>query len=188
MSKTFILASIILFGLVFFLLPAECFAGPAELLEQAKAYANNGYWPNAKQIYRTVAADYPATDYALKAEAELICMSAREVTNEQIQADIDRLTANYAGYSALPEKLCDMAASCGWASKYEKAEGLYKQVIEQFAGSSIVSRAQLGVLRISIVSLIESGDCPAAAEKTDKMVQEFSGHPYLPAALYHIAK
>jgi len=188
MSKKVFLASTILFGLMFFLSPVECFADAAGLLQQAETYANNGYWPNAKQIYRAIVADYPATDYALKAEAELISMSAKEVTNEQIQADIDRLTANYAGYSALPEKLCDIAASCGWASKYEKAEGLYKQIIQQFSDSSVVSRAQLGLLRINSVSLIESGDYPAAAEKMDRMVQEFSGHPDLPVALYHIAK
>lgn len=104
MAKKILFVTLILAGLVFSG-AKMCFADAAELLEQAKTYANNGYWPTAKQIYRAIVTDYPATDYALRAEGELICMSTREKTNEQIQADC---------------QLCRIFGSVGKALRYSR--------------------------------------------------------------------
>jgi len=188
MSKTFILTSIILFGLVFFLLPAECFADAAELLEQAGIFTDNGYRQQAEELYKRIVTDYPGTDYALKAQGELIGLSMSTKEGAQIQADIDGLITNYSGYADLPAVLCDIAASYGWSVEFERANGLYQQVIQQYPGSSAVRKAELGISRINAVSLIGAGDYTAAAVKVNKMLTDFSGHPYLPAALYHIAK
>jgi len=50
-----------------------------------------------------------------------------------------------------------------------------------------VAKAELGISRINIVSLIKNGDYSAAEAEISKMLQDFSGHPYLPAALCAIA-
>jgi len=188
MSKTFSLTSVLLLVFLLFATQGRCFADAAELFEQAGIFTDNGYRQQAEELYKRIVTDYPGTNYALKAQGELIGLSMPTKEGAQIQADIDGLIANYSGYADLPAVLCDIAASYGWSVEFERANGLYQQVIQQYPGSSAARKAELGISRINAVSLIGAGDYTAAAVKVNKMLTDFSGHPYLPAALYHIAK
>jgi len=187
MIKKILITSLALFGLLLFEAKV-CFADAAGLLEQAKKYVNTGWRQQAQQIYGTIVTDYPGSSYALEAQSELVVLDIPKKENSQIQAAIDSLTANYAGNPDLPGVLCNIAASYGWSSKYEEAIGLYQQVIQQYPASSAVRKAELGISRTNIVSVIKSGDYTVAEAEISKMLQDFSGHPYLPAALYQIAR
>ena len=196
MVRKTLITGLFLSGLLFFGLSGQCFADAAALLEEAKNYLHTGWRQQAQQTYKTIVTDYPGSSYALKAQSELILMDIPNKEDGQIQAAIDSLIADYSGHSDLPDVLCNIAASFGWSDKFDQSTSLYQQVIQQWPASSAVAKAQLGISRINIVSLIQAGDYSAAqagdysaAEaQTGQMLQDFSGHPYLPAALYQIAK
>jgi len=179
---------IVVFSLLAGVTPQGCFADAVEVLEQANTYRNTGWRQQAQQSYETVVTDYPGSSYALKAQGELVILDISEKQDSQIQAAIDSMIANYSEHSDLPAVLCNIAASYGWLEKFDKATSLYQQVIQQWPASSAVAKAELGIARINIVSLIKNGDYTAAAAETDKMLEDFSGQEYLPAALYQIAR
>jgi len=196
MVKKALLTGLVFAGLLFFGLSGQCFADAAALLEQAKNYLRTGWQQQAEQVYKTIVTDYPGSSYALKAQSELILRDIPNKENSQIQAAIDSLIADYSGHSDLPDVLCNIAASYGWSSKHEQAKTLYQQVIQQWPASSAVRKAQLGISRTNIVSLIQAGDYSGtqvndysvAEAQIAKMRQDFSDQEYLPAALYQIAR
>ena len=188
MSKKFILAFIILFGLMFFLSPAECLAGATELLDQAQNYKNTGNRQLAELVYNTVATTYPATGYGLTAKSEITIMSISAQTDSQIPAEIDSLKAEFSALPELPAVLCNIAAGYAWAGRYQQGGDLYQQIIQDYPAGSAVAKAQIGNSRMNILSLIKSGDYAAAEAEVDNLVNSYSGSEYLPAALYHIAR
>jgi len=93
MSKEVFLAALVLFGVGLFTMSGQCFADAAVLLEQAKTYTGSGYRQQAKQLYNSIVQDYPGTDYALKAQSELIILDIVEKQDAEIQDAIDSLAA-----------------------------------------------------------------------------------------------
>jgi len=187
LKRPFSLTVVLLGGLCFWM-SGVVFADAPALLEQAKTYTGSGYRQQAEQIYKSIAADYPGTDYALKAQSELIILGIVEKTDSEIQDAIDSLAASYSNNPALPDTLCDVAMGFGWAGTLQHAKNLYQQVIQQWPESSAVRKAQLGVSRIDIVLLIKAGDYSAAETQIAQILEDFSDLSSMPGALYHIAR
>ena len=188
MVRKALLTGMVFAGLLFFGLPRRCFADAAALFEQANTYKNTGWHQQAQQLYNTIVQQYPGSDSALKAQGEVICLDIPEQQDSQTQAAISTLISDYSDEPNLPGVLCNIAAGFGWAGKFDESSSLYQQVIQQYPNSSAVSKAQLGISRTNIVSLIKSGDYSAAEAEISKMLTDFTGQEYLPAALYHIAR
>lgn len=190
MVKKVLFAALVLFGLVFSEMAGECFADASAQLGRAKAYRAKGCYEQAEGIFKTVAADYPGTDYALEAQKRLAMLYIESGQVVTAQATIDSLTAGFSERSDLPAVLCSIAEGYGKSWKYEEAKTLFQQIIQQYPDSKYARKAQLllDVLRTNVFSFIESGDDPNAQAAIDKLVKDFSGHSALPSALYWIGK
>ncbi len=188
MSKQFILAFIILFGLMFLLSPEKCFADTAALFEQAETYTRNGCTQQAREIYDSIVTDYPATGHALKAQAELIILSIHKKADSEIQHQIDGLIAGYSEHTTLPTALCIIAKGYAWAGRLQQGKALYQQIIQDYPDNPAVSEAQIGISRTDILSLIEAGNYTTAADEVNKLITDHSSSEYLPGTLYHIAR
>ena len=188
MLKRPFLLTVVLLGGLCFCMSGVVFADAEALFEQAKTYTGSGYRQQAGQIYKSIAADYPGTDYALKAQSELIILDIVEKQDAEIQDAIDSLAASYSNNPQLPDVLCNIAMGFGWAGKLQHAKNLYQQVIQRWPESSAVRKAQLGVSRMDIVLLIKAGDYTAAETQIAQILEDFSDLASMPGALYHIAR
>ena len=188
MVKKALITGLVLSGMLFFGLSGRCFADASALLEQENTYKNTGWHQQARQLYNTIVQQYSGYDSALKAQGEVICLDIPEQQDSQTQAAISTLISDYSEEPNLPAVLCNIAAGYGWSGKFEQASSLYQQVIQQYPASASVAKAQLGISRTNIVSFIKAGDYTAAEVWISEMLKDFSGHPYLPAALYQIAR
>ncbi|MDD5063720.1 MAG: tetratricopeptide repeat protein [Phycisphaerae bacterium] len=109
----------------------------------------------------------------------------------QAQAQIQKLLAGFPKNQALPQALYEIAERYRWSDKsdkYECAKGLYQQIIQNYPDSSIVSKANLGIAKVKVLSLIVARDFNMAKEALEELVANFSSHPDLPEELYWIGR
>jgi len=191
MFKKAFFVSIVLFALAFSGLVGRCFADAAGQLQQARDYKANGYFSQAEQIYKTVVTDYPGSDYALKAQKQLVFvklqMQKKFPGGAEPQSALDKLLTDFAGNAALPAAIYDIAAEYERLKKYPKAKELYQQVIQQYPGTAQAAEAALDVPKADILALIKSGRAAAAQQAIDSFIARFSSSVYIVAALNDIA-
>jgi len=170
---------------------AADFAGhldlPETLFRIAEAYFWSGKHDQAKNWHQYVIQNFPGSPQANNSK---LAYARTEVlflldSNELEQADeaLDRLVIDFAGHPDLPQTLCWIAEGYEWSGRYEQAESVYQQVIQNYPDSSWVGKARLGISSIDVMSLIMSGDYSQAEAAVDKLAADFSGHPDLPGVL-----
>ena len=157
------------------------FAGPAEQLQQAENYRRNGDFAQAKQIYQDILANYPDTEYGLKAQQKIIDIYLLQsyLANDpdllaEAQTAFNKLTGDYAGYSGLPEAYYAIARRYESFANYNQARDLYQQIAQQFPDTEQGSRSRMHVITMDIFALLDSGQSSAAQAMTNSMVSEFS--------------
>ncbi len=186
MVKKALFAVLALFGLVILLGTRICFADALGQLEKVETY--KWYPAQAEAIYQEITRDYPGSDYALTAHKNLIVSYLSAKRDGDAQQTLEKLTADFSGQPGLPAALYDIARIYERTKKYEKATGIYQQIIQQYPDSSSTDKAQLAGPRIAVLSHIELKDEIAAAAATGSLIAEFNGHSELPGSLYDIAR
>ncbi|MCK4786373.1 MAG: tetratricopeptide repeat protein [Desulfobacteraceae bacterium] len=186
MLKRVLFISSVLFGLVFFGVVRKCFADALAQLEQVETY--KWYPSQAKAIYETILQDHPGTDYALKAQKNLVISYLSAKRNGQAQQTLDKLVEDFSGHSGLPEAFYDIARIYERSRKYDQAKSIYQQIIQQYPDSSFASKTQLAVPRMDVLSHIGSKNHNAAEAAIGSLITSFSGHSGLPSSLYDIAR
>jgi TolA-binding protein len=88
----------------------------------------------------------------------------------------------------MPETLYDITRRYEWSDRYEDAKRIFQKMTKNYTASPFAKRAQLGSAKITILSLIMSGEYNRAKELIDELVANFSKYPGFPNALYDIAK
>jgi outer membrane protein assembly factor BamD (BamD/ComL family) len=82
--------------------------------------------------------------------------------------------------------IADIYARSG---KYEKANSLYWQIIQNYSdNSSAVDRAKFGLSIANVQSLIMSGQYDSAEEAIDRLIADFAGHPDLAKVVQNIGR
>ena len=167
---------------------------PVVLYDIARIYERSRKYEKAKNIYQQIIQQYPDSSSASKAQLaapRIEALSHIEAEDDDAaDAATDSLTANFSSRSELPLSLYDIARRherCERTEKYEKAKSIYQQIIQQYPDTTAADRAQLGVERTNIFSLIKLRD-ETTTEAVDSLIANFSGHPDLPEALYDIAR
>lgn len=193
MVKKVLFTSLILFCLAFSQFVSQCFADAPTLLKQAKLYSK-WYPERSEAICKTVVADYPGTDYALKAQKRLIHQYLWAKRDNEAQSILDKLPTDFSSHPDLPKTLYGIAREYERAGKirktaesYDAATRIYQQIMQQHSDSSYASKAQLDIPRITVLSLIRSEDNSGAQAMTEQLTADFSGHSGLPSMLYNIA-
>jgi TolA-binding protein len=113
-------------------------------------------------------------------------IEAGKLTGAQTQ--IERLKADYSRDPQLPEALYGIARKYRWKHKWEQANNLYNQIIQNHPDSLSASRANLGIARIEVLSRLVDRDYDGAQQALDELVADFKGHPDLPESLCNIAE
>jgi len=186
MLKQILFTYLVLFGLVFSEMAEECFADALAQLERVETY--KWYPAQAEAIYQAIKKDHPGTDYALKAQKNLVISYLSAKRDDQAQQTLGRLIGDFSGHSGLPEALYDIARIYERSRKYEKAKSIYQQIIQQYPSSSFASKAQLGAPRMDVLSHISAKNHNAAQAAIDSLITSFSGHSGLSSTLYDIAR
>jgi TolA-binding protein len=109
----------------------------------------------------------------------------------QAQTQTQKLLADFPKNPALPQALYEIAERFRWSDKsdkYECAKGLYQQIIQNYPDSPFVSKANLGIAKVKVLSLIVAQDFNKAEEALDEMIANFSNNPDLPEELYWIGR
>jgi len=165
---------------------------PETLYWFAERYRWERKYEQAKNLYEQVMQDYPGSVYASRARlgisrAEVFSLIESQDYN-QAQEAIDKMVADFNDHADLPETLYWIAERYQWDVKHEQAKNLYKQIIQNYPDSAYASRAELGISRAKVLSLIVSQDCNRAEKALDRLVADFSEHPDLQSTIFMIGE
>jgi len=162
---------------------------PTALYEIARIYERSREYEKAKSIYQQIIQQHSGSSSANKAQiggSRINVLSYIESKDDDgAAAATSSLIAGFSGHSELAGSLYDIARRYERSKKYDKAKGLYQQIVQQYAESSAASRAALAIERTGIFSLIESGR--TAVSEINGLITGFSGNPDMSEALYDIA-
>lgn len=167
-------------------------AVPAKLYSIAKKYEGLKKYDEAKGVCELIVKQHsgssPASDAQIYLSKRniLSLIDAKDYT--KAQAELDKLTADFAGYSDLPEAMHAIAERYELPGRYDEAKSLYERIVQSYPGSPYADKARYDGPEIHIFSLIASGKYTEAQESIDKFVVDFAEHTALPGALYWFAK
>jgi tetratricopeptide (TPR) repeat protein len=160
---------------------------PETLYWIAGGYKWSGRYEQAKSVYQQVIQSNPDSSWAGKAKLGLSMTDVLSLiaSGEYSQSEeaLDKLVADFPGHPDLPEVLNRIAEGYEWSGRYEQAERVYQQVIQNHPDSSRVGDAKLGISSTDVISLIISGSYSQAEKAIDKLAADYSGHPDLPGVL-----
>jgi len=102
--------------------------------------------------------------------------------------------ANIMGLSSMnvsppsAEMLFEKARKYDRERKYEDAKYYYLQIIQHYPDSPEANRARLDISKVKVLSMFDPEQVDDVPTALDKLIADFSKHPYLPEALYTIAE
>lgn len=162
------------------------------LYEIAKRYEHKGGLANAKALYARIAADYPNDKYGSAAAIQLERLNIYEPIDagnyEAADSAVSQMKADFNGHPLLFSRLDSIAERYGTVGEIAAAERIYEQVIQNHPDNSLASKAELGISRTNVISLITSQDYDQAEAAFDKMIADFNGHPDLAEAIFIIGE
>jgi TolA-binding protein len=177
-----------LLTLVVFVSAGEVFAGVADELKQAHLHRQNGRHPEAEQIYANIIQQHPGSDYDFQARWNLAITYILEDKLPEAEAVSQQLFSEFSQHEKLPEASYLIAEQYEWGLKFDKAKSGFQQLMQNHPGSTSASKANLGLARIQVLSLMISKDYNQAKQKLAKLVTDFPSHPNLPDTLFRVAE
>ncbi|MBN1804987.1 MAG: tetratricopeptide repeat protein, partial [Sedimentisphaerales bacterium] len=90
--------------------------------------------------------------------------------------------------SPLAEIVFEKARRYDRSRQYEDAKYYYQQVIQRFPESLEADRAPLDIRKVEILSMFKPAEVDSVLKEIDRLIGDFSEHPYLPEALFSIAE
>ncbi len=187
-GKDVIKAIVFFLAIIIFVSANKVFADVTAELEQAQLYQQNGKYSQAEQIYQGIIQHHPGSDYAFQAETNLVILYILWGRLTKTQAVRQQLVSEFSQHTGLPEACYLIAEQYEWGLKFDKAKSGFQQVIQNHPGSTSASKANLGLARINVLSLIISKDYAQAGQELTKLVTDFPSHPNLPDTLFRVAE
>lgn len=180
-------------GLILFGLADACFADAAAQLQQAEQYKDARDYEQAETAYRQIVADSPGSGDVLTAQSRLAALYI--VWGKQPKADTtsQRLRADFSEHPGLPKALYAIAKAYEQREKFERAAGLYQQVVQQSSDGELAGKAQLHAAKVNVLSLIASGQDSEVQAAISKLITDFNDGNVgdaeeFPETLYDVAK
>ena len=158
----------------------------AALQQIAWTYRNAGQADPDKAITISdyVLQNWPKEDFAVWAAMSMAISQIDKGNTADAEATTSRMIADYADNTDLAGALCVIADTYSWRRMYDRANRLYRLVIDKSADSSSVVKSHLGLARVEILELIGEKKFSLAQEKLDSMIVDFNDEPNLPTALF----
>jgi TolA-binding protein len=153
----------------------------AQKFEQAAQYQS------AIKFSQIVVDSWPNSEHAVWSQMGVVMSNIALGNDSAAKSAIDTLISNCGNNKDLPWALCIIGDDYGWRRQYDNAADTYKPIIERYPDSSYAIKARLGVSRVNILSLIESGSYSLAQQGVDLLINDYNDNPDLPETLYAIA-
>ena len=128
--------------------------------------------------------NWPKESFAVWAGMSMAISQIDKGNTADAEAITSRMIADYADNTDLAGALCVIADTYSWRRMYDRANRLYRLVIDKSADSSSVVKSHLGLARVEILELIGEKKFSLAQEKLDSMIVDFNDEPNLPTALF----
>jgi tetratricopeptide (TPR) repeat protein len=176
------------FILIVFMISNQCLADAASDLAQANSHMRNLQYQQATAEYEAIIADYPGSDYALKAQKNLAITYILMQKLTEPQQVIDDMMTDFADDPNLPKAVYRIANRYATAGNYQRAKEVYQLVLSWFPQTTFGQKAQIDVKKTNIQNLLISGEHAAAQTGIQQLKSDFAGWEGLTAALYQIAK
>lgn len=158
----------------------------------AEEYKWAGEYGEAKKIHQQLIRRYPGTSYAEKARlaiarAEALALIKSEKF-EQAKEAAGEIAAEFPKDADLPETLYWIAERHRWLKRYEDANSIYRQIIQNHSDSPYAEKAQLGTVMMEITSLMESEDYNKADAAAEKMIADYYNSNQTAENLFGVAR
>jgi len=170
MAKKVLFVSLILFGLVFFVIVVRCFADATADLEQADAYKNSGNYEQAEVAYKAIVIDYPGTDGAMQAQSSLARLYIDLGDLNDANAAVDKLITDFSDNNGVGGAVFEVAYHYRRSQEYDRAIEWYQYVLDNHSESEAAMRSQAGLAILNI----DLGDMNDANAAIDKLIADFS--------------
>jgi tetratricopeptide (TPR) repeat protein len=154
--------------------------------EYEKLYGKGESYESAKGVYQKITGG-PYADKAKAAFARVkVAALIKAGKDGEAQAAYDKLGGDFAGNAALPKMLYNIAVEYEAAKRYEKAEGIYKNIIAKYPDSGD-SHYALGSQKHLVLVCSATGRSGEAKAAMEKLFKDYTGRQELVVALYDIA-
>jgi len=165
---------------------------PTTLYDISKRYDGLNKIEEAKGVCKLILQRYSDS---LSASGAQIYISKRDIVSfiesknfDQARVELDKLITISNDHPDLSETLFTIAASYGWAKKFEEAENIYRRITKQYPDSSFAEQARFRTPSSHISSLILSGDCNEAQIAIKRFVDDFLYDSSTAGAVYWFGK
>jgi len=153
----------------------------------AAVYKDNKAYDKAIELSRYVIANWPDEEFSIWCQMQVVWSYAMMGDIPAAEAQTEKLIADYGNDPNLPWTVCIIAELHQWYNRYDEATSLYEWVVEHYPGSSWEGKAKLGLARVNVLRLIDSGRISRADKAVDKLISDFASDSELPQSLRAIA-
>jgi outer membrane protein assembly factor BamD len=146
---------------------------------------------DAKQNFQRIIKDFPDSPWAAKSKFWFARINVLSLIISQdysgAKSALDGFTDDFAGDSDYAESLYWIAERYKWLKRYDDANTVYQQIVQQYPDSQWARKAGFGISKTAALSLIKSKKYDEAKLAVDKLAGDYAGNPDLPTALYWLA-
>ncbi len=167
------------------------FSGNSDLAKTLKVIAEQyqvkGKYAQAQKIYQQQSKLFPDNPAVNKIDIPRINIMCLIDTGKIDEAgtELNKLIADFKGSVDLPKALYEIAGVYEKNRKYSETLNAYKHIISLAGESSIYGRrAKLGIDKINIIMLINSGQDDKVITAVNEMIIDFVGSKELPPAIF----
>lgn len=142
---------------------------PVALHETAKLYSHFKKYQKGLELNQYVIEHWPEHEYAMWSEREVAKANIELGKMQEAQAAVDKVLAGFPSQQFIALVVYEIAEHYRQFEHYDKAERLYKHILESWPTNWRVVLAQSGLARL----YIDSGDDAAAQAAVDKLRTDF---------------
>ncbi|MDO9575484.1 MAG: tetratricopeptide repeat protein [bacterium] len=150
----------------------------------AEWHIENGQAEKAEEIYLMAIGSCEGTTYALKAQQGLITLYIRSGKENEAKTAFDKLVAGFLEHpdlvGAVYEIACqwdDIAAKKGIMENYEKANRIYRDIIQKYPQSEFAEKSEWRLRKNLIFSYIDLEKDEEVEKAVDDLIANYSRNP-----------
>jgi len=159
---------------------------PKEIYQVAGRYDELKKYDKARQLYQYNVEHFP--DYndvqVMWSQVEIIKSHIRDANEPAADAAFNKLLAVFSQQPTISKEIYEVANAYSKAGRYEKANRLYKHVVEHWPGSTGEMWAKMDLAKTDI----GLGNYTAADKTIDILIADFNDNPELPTAIFMLGE
>jgi tetratricopeptide (TPR) repeat protein len=166
----------------------SAFAGHKRIAEAVYELGMDCYrarkFDRARALHQYNVEKFPKEKYAMWSQVEIIKSCIRDGHPQAADAAYEKLLSLFASGPALAAEMCRVADTYLAAGNLDKAEKLYKHVLDKWPDNKQILWARAGMIKLDI----GRGNEDSAQSKIDNLMADFKNHTDLSLALWRTAE